>query len=508
MSGPMWSRDGSQLVFAEGDSAGSTIWRMPSTGGARSFVAQSALQPYPAWSADGREIFYEDTDPSSGTGSVLYRASLAGAGARPFSGGARFVQWAHATNSYQNPDEFAVEDGPGHFVYTFSSAGHDFSGSAPDFTPDRTRMRIVFERGGDIFVWDGLTDTETPITSGPEQDSEPVFSPSGTRVAFVREVAGKGDIWTVNVDGSGAAPLVQDAIDERSPDWGVAYTPPQVTINSPQSYQDVDQFDSLTASYSCGAGTLSLRSCEGVVDSTPVADGQALPTRIIGWHTLRVQAEDTTGNRTVVLHSYLVHDRTPPVISIASPVEGAAYVNGHVPAPSYFCFDPVRGSGIAQCQATDVASNATTVPGIGAHEFTVRATDNEGNAASRVVHYRVVYAWTGFLPASSGWRSAMAGQKLALGFSLGGYAGAYPLLELPTGGRYPVSVDVAPCTPQPPTTPPAGTQSQTVGGLSYDPVNDRYTYVWKTDPSWAGTCRLFVIDLNDGTEHTTGIQFS
>jgi hypothetical protein len=327
-------------------------------------------------------------------------------------------------------------------------------------------------------------------------------------VAFVREVAGQGDIWIVNTDGSGAAPLVQDALDERSPDWGVAYTPPQVTISSPQSYQDVDQFAALTASYSCASGTRALVSCQGLADSVPVADGGALPTRSLGWHTLRVQAEDGAGISTVVFHSYLVHDRTPPVISISSPVEGAAYVNGQTPPPSYDCIDPFPGSGLAGCEASDASAGVSAVPGIGDHDFTVRATDNEGNTATSVVHYRVVYPWLGFLPATAGWRSAVAGQKLALSFTIGAYAGPYPLLELPTGGRYPVSVDASPCASQPPTAPPAGTQTQTAGRLTYDAATDRYTYVWKTDSAWAGTCRLFIVRLNDGTEHTTGIQFS
>jgi hypothetical protein len=46
-------------------------------------------------------------------------------------------------------------------------------------------------------------------------------------------------------------------------------------------------------------------------------------------------------------------------------------------------------------------------------------------------------------------------------------------------------------------------QTVTAGGssLSYDPVSDAYTYVWKTDKAWAGTCRELTVKLSDGTEH-------
>ena len=31
------------------------------------------------------------------------------------------------------------------------------------------------------------------------------------------------------------------------------------------------------------------------------------------------------------------------------------------------------------------------------------------------------------------------------------------------------------------------------GSLSYDPLADVYTYVWKTDKPWKGTCRQLVL---------------
>jgi len=43
--------------------------------------------------------------------------------------------------------------------------------------------------------------------------------------------------------------------------------------------------------------------------------------------------------------------------------------------------------------------------------------------------------------------------------------------------------------------------------LSYDAANDQYTYVWKTDSSWAGMCRQFVIQLNDGSVRRANFKF-
>jgi hypothetical protein len=58
--------------------------------------------------------------------------------------------------------------------------------------------------------------------------------------------------------------------------------------------------------------------------------------------------------------------------------------------------------------------------------------------------------------------------------------------------------------------PPATTLSTvTAGGssLSYDPLTDIYTYVWKTDKAWAGQCGLLTVQLTDGTVATANFKF-
>ena len=49
----------------------------------------------------------------------------------------------------------------------------------------------------------------------------------------------------------------------------------------------------------------------------------------------------------------------------------------------------------------------------------------------------------------------------------------------------------------------------TTAGLSYGVASGHYTYGWQTDAGWAGTCRRFEIQLNDGTStlHTADFMF-
>jgi hypothetical protein len=51
------------------------------------------------------------------------------------------------------------------------------------------------------------------------------------------------------------------------------------------------------------------------------------------------------------------------------------------------------------------------------------------------------------------------------------------------------------------------TRSAGARGLAYDASADRYSYIWKTEKAWAGTCRQLMISLTDGTTHTALFKF-
>jgi hypothetical protein len=41
----------------------------------------------------------------------------------------------------------------------------------------------------------------------------------------------------------------------------------------------------------------------------------------------------------------------------------------------------------------------------------------------------------------------------------------------------------------------------------YDRRNDVYSYAWKTDKAWAGTCRQFVLTLKDSNKYRVNVSF-
>ena len=44
-------------------------------------------------------------------------------------------------------------------------------------------------------------------------------------------------------------------------------------------------------------------------------------------------------------------------------------------------------------------------------------------------------------------------------------------------------------------------------GLSYNASTDTYTYVWKTDKAWGGTCRRLIVSFGDGSVRTADFAF-
>ncbi len=94
-----------------------------------------------------------------------------------------------------------------------------------------------------------------------------------------------------------------------------------------------------------------------------------------------------------------------------------------------------------------------------------------------------------------------AGKAIPVKFSLGGDEGL-SILAAGSPSSQKVSCDsAAPIDAIEQTVAPGGS------ALSYDAVTGVYTYVWKTDKQWKGTCRVLTVTLSDGTTQTASFKF-
>ena len=146
---------------------------------------------------------------------------------------------------------------------------------------------------------------------------------------------------------------------------------------------------------------------------------------------------------------------------------------------------------------------AGTIAGPGIYTVTITAENSAGEATCTAT-VTVLENFTGFfapvnnLPALN---VVNAGRAIPVKFSLNGNKG----LDIFAPG-FPASGVIA-CDNNAPPEEVEETVTAGSSSLSYDPVSDRYTYVWKTENSWAGTCRQLVIQLKDGCTYRANFKF-
>ena len=89
--------------------------------------------------------------------------------------------------------------------------------------------------------------------------------------------------------------------------------------------------------------------------------------------------------------------------------------------------------------------------------------------------------------------SMKAGAAVAAKFSLGGFKG----MDIFAAG-YPTSGTTA-CAGTNMEDPIEQTVTAGSSGLQYDAATDTYSYIWKTEKGWAGTCRQLKFQFGDGS---------
>ncbi|MBI5359012.1 MAG: PD40 domain-containing protein [Planctomycetes bacterium] len=87
--------------------------------------------------------------------------------------------------------------------------------------PDLSRdgRYIAFSMGGDIWIMPSSGGKARRLTSGPENDQWPKFSPDSTRIAFFSNPKGNSDIFIIGLNGGAPAPLTDNPADEFYHNW-------------------------------------------------------------------------------------------------------------------------------------------------------------------------------------------------------------------------------------------------------------------------------------------------
>jgi probable HAF family extracellular repeat protein len=163
---------------------------------------------------------------------------------------------------------------------------------------------------------------------------------------------------------------------------------------------------------------------------------------------------------------------------------------------------------------TDNGDGTATIGGTpatasgGIYPLTITASNGNAPDASQSFTLHVEYVFSGFFAPidGSGANVVNAGQAIPVKFALGGDQG----LGILAAGS-PRSVRVA-CDSGAEISIAESTAAAGGIGLSYDSAQNvpagLYTYVWKTDRSWGGTCRELQLELSDGRTYRARFHFA
>ena len=158
-------------------------------------------------------------------------------------------------------------------------------------------------------------------------------------------------------------------------------------------------------------------------------------------------------------------------------------------------------SGVDEANSTLFGHVATDT--VGPKSATFTALDFAGNSATKECTYSVIYDFGGFYPPvnpAPARRRGQGGQRDPAQVQPRRRPGAR---ESSTQG-YPASGSLD-CKTMDPSDDLQPTKSAGGSGLTYDSASGQYTYVWKTEKAWAGTCRYLSLQLSDGTEHRAAV---
>jgi Tol biopolymer transport system component len=377
------------------------------------------------------------------------------------------------------------------------------------------------------------------LTNHPADDRSPAFSPDGTRIAFTSNREGTYEIYTMNADGSNVTRLTNNSqVGLGGLSWSPDGTRMAFSGRRPSPPE--------SAGYPLPQNEIIVMNADGSnqTNITNTPQNETSPawspdgTRIAFTHSneLGFSAELYTmspdGSNVTRLTNNSNEDFDPDW----SP-DGSKIVFVRIPTefePAEIFVMNADGSNQIQLTSTDAGLDldpawspdgtkivfsryrcsdergcewgiyTMSADGSDQTSLTINAIPDSSDLDPDWQPLPHAYDFSGFfspvndLPTLN---SMKAGRAVPVKFSLDGDQG----LDIFAEG-YPVSHQID-CD----STTQVDSIEQTVtageSSLSYDAITDQYTYTWKSDKTWAGTCRQFTMKLDDGTVHQANFKF-
>lgn len=212
-------------------------------------------------------------------------------------------------------------------------------------------------------------------------------------------------------------------------------------------------------------------------------------------------ATDVAGNSNSTTVSGINIDKTPPLVTINTPVNGGMYILNQTLIANWSAEEPLSGVALATGTVPNGAAIDTST--VGTRTFSVTASSNSGNTVVKTLSYTIAYNFLGIIQPirADGSSIFKPGRTVPVKFRIADANGNY------------MSTAIANLTYQKITDEILGTVEEAVSTSSanegntfrYDNTDNLYIFNLGTEGMNTGTYQLN-INLDDGTTHTVRIS--
>jgi WD40-like Beta Propeller Repeat len=257
---PSISPDGHTVVYQSTSAGVTEIWAINGDGTDPRQLTTAGSNEQPTFSPDGQKIAF---DSNRNGNFQLFVMNADGSGQ---------TQVTHTNGtvggSGWSPDgsQIAInDDSTGtNEIYTVNVATQAVTGPLttdganrnPHWSPDGSKILFVSDRcnvlgeaeppvcggGNSVFLMNADGSNQQNLTQAPIFDADPAWSPSGSKIAFVRDLGGQNfNVFTANADGTDQVQLTNGTAPSRNsfPNWGTRVSAPgQLSGSSTQSVVD------------------------------------------------------------------------------------------------------------------------------------------------------------------------------------------------------------------------------------------------------------------------------
>jgi hypothetical protein len=427
------------------------------------------------------------------------------------SGGSFIMSWGNSgtgNGQFSGPEGIAIDasdnvyvaDTGNHRVQKFNTSGTFVTKWGTNGTGDGqfdTPWGVSVDGLGDVYVADTNNNRIQKFSS-----TGTFISSCGTSGTGNGEFSGPQD---VGADSAGNY-YVADTGNDRVQKFGAGGASPVANAGTDQTVECGGATSSVTLDGTASTpGTGSINSYSWAEGATTLGTGATLMVSLPkGSHTITLTVTDTGGGSDTDDVVVNIVDTTSPVITCPADVVVSLPMNSNATSMV------VNYPAVTATDSCSSSVNVTSSPASGSvfplGATTVHASADDGTTAPVTCEFKVIvqYDFAGFFQPVDNlpvFNVVQAGRAIPVKFSLSGFKGL-GIFAVGSPSSGPVACN---------SSDPASdlTETVTAGGssLSYDPTTDRYIYVWKTDSSWAGTCRQLVVELNDGSIHRANFRF-